>query len=57
MCLSASPPIPLSKQRMPRLNRGPTIGCAAAYDTWSVASGTCPPVAKLSASVAWRWKR
>jgi hypothetical protein len=24
--------------------------------TWSVASGTCPSVAKPNASVAWRWK-
>jgi hypothetical protein len=41
---------------MPRLNRGPAISCAAASGTWSTASGTCPPVAKPSASVAWLWR-
>jgi hypothetical protein len=41
---------------MPRLNRGPTISCAAASGTWSTASGTCPPVAKPSVSVAWLWR-
>jgi hypothetical protein len=56
MCLSTSPPIPPSKQRMPRLNRGPTTSCAATSGTWSTASGTPPPVAKLSAHVAWLWK-
>jgi hypothetical protein len=42
---------------MPRLSRGPTTSCAAVSGTWSMASGICPSVAKLSASVAWRWKR
>jgi hypothetical protein len=56
MCLSTSPPIPPSKQRMPRLNRGPAINCAAAFGTWSTASGTSPPVAKPSANVAWPWR-
>jgi hypothetical protein len=41
---------------MPRLNRGPAINCAAAFSTWSMASGTSPSVAKPSASVAWPWR-
>jgi hypothetical protein len=49
MCLSTSPPIPPSKQRKPRLNRGPPINCAAAFGTWSTTSF-------LSASVAWLWR-
>jgi hypothetical protein len=57
MFLSTSPPTPPLKQRMPRLSRGPFISCAAVPGTWSVTSGTCPSVAKPSASVAWRWKR
>jgi hypothetical protein len=56
MCLSTSPPIPPSKQRTPRLNRGPTINYAAAFGTWSTASGTSPFVAKPSASAAWLWR-
>jgi hypothetical protein len=42
---------------MPHLSRGSTISCDAVSGTWSMASGICLPVAKLSASVAWRWKR
>jgi hypothetical protein len=37
---------------MPRLSRGPTINCAAAFGTWSKTSGTSPLVARPSASVA-----
>jgi hypothetical protein len=56
MCLSISPPIPPSKQRMPRLSRGPAINYAASFGTWSTASETSPPVAKPNASVAWLWR-
>jgi hypothetical protein len=56
MCPSTSPPIPPSKQRTLRLNRGPAINCAAAFGTWSTTSGTSPPVARPSASVAWLWR-
>jgi hypothetical protein len=48
--------IPPSRQRRPRLNRRPTISCAAVFGIWSTVSGTLPPVAKPSASVAWPWK-
>jgi hypothetical protein len=41
---------------MPRLNRGPTINCAIAFGTWSMASGTSPLVAKPNASAAWLWR-
>jgi hypothetical protein len=41
---------------MPRLSRGPAINCAAAFGTWSTASGTSPPIAKPNASVAWLWR-
>jgi hypothetical protein len=41
---------------MPRLNRGLAISCAAAFGTWSMASGTSPLVAKPNASVAWLWR-
>jgi hypothetical protein len=56
MCLSTSPPIPPSKQRTLRLNRGPAINCAAAFGTWSTALGTSPLVAKPNASAAWLWR-
>jgi hypothetical protein len=52
-CLNMCHLIPPSKQRVPRLNRGPAIGCAAAFGTWSTTSGTSPLVARPSASVAW----
>jgi hypothetical protein len=38
------------------LIRGRAINCAASFGTWSTASGTSPPVAKPSASVAWPWR-
>jgi hypothetical protein len=52
-CLSTSPLILPSKQRMPRLNREPAINCAAAFGTWSTTSGISPLVARPSVSVAW----
>jgi hypothetical protein len=55
-CLSTSPLIPPSKQRMPLLHREPTINCIAAFGTWNVTSGTSPLVARPSASVAWLWR-
>jgi hypothetical protein len=48
--ISSDPP---SKQRTPRLNSGPAINCAAAFGTWSTASGTSLLVARPNASVAW----
>jgi hypothetical protein len=56
MCLSTSPLIPPSKQRTPRLNRGPAINCAAAFGTWSTALGTSPLVAKPNANAVWPWR-
>jgi hypothetical protein len=41
------------KQRMLRPSRKSAINCATAFGTWSMTSGTSPPVARPNASVAW----
>jgi hypothetical protein len=41
---------------MPCPSRGSTINCAAAFDTWSMTSGTSLLVARPNASVALSWR-
>jgi hypothetical protein len=51
-CLSTSPLILPSKQRMPRPSRGSTINYATAFGIWSMTSGTSLLVAGPNASIA-----
>jgi hypothetical protein len=50
--LSTSSPTPRLKKKTPRLNRGPVINCAVAFNICNMICGTSPPVAMLNVNAA-----